>query len=71
VRQYKPIRYREDLIMAREQLGLTQGEAAEMIGICRSSLQKYEYGQRTPRKDIEQRIQEVLGITIQGGLRSA
>lgn len=49
---------------ARIAAGLSQEQAAEKAGIKVQSWQKYEYGQRTPKDDMLERIAQVLGVDI-------
>lgn len=63
--KYKPIKYREDVIAARERAGLTQVQAAEALGISESSWQKYELGERTPSRAHRWAIQRLLGIPVE------
>lgn len=46
----------------RHELDLTQIEAAELIGVCRSLYQKYEYNQVTPGIFTLLRIAERMGL---------
>ena len=50
------------LVSARLASGLTQGDVAASCGISRSSYQKYEYGERTPRKRIREQIDHLLSV---------
>ncbi|MBE3586531.1 MAG: helix-turn-helix transcriptional regulator [Thermoanaerobacter sp.] len=47
----------------REQLGLTQEELAEKVGISRSALANYESGLREPKGDILVRFANALNTT--------
>lgn len=47
---------------ARVNAGLNQEEAAEKIGISRSTLLKYEHGETVPGWDRVQRISDVYGF---------
>ena len=59
-RRYKQIRYREDLTALRVRMGKSQLEIAGMLGISRSSLQKYEYGDRKPRHNVQAKIDALM-----------
>ena len=50
------------LVSARLASGLTQSEVADACGISRSSYQKYEYGERTPRKRVREQINSLLSV---------
>ena len=50
------------LVSARLASGLTQSEVAVACGISRSSYQKYEYGERTPRKRVREQINRLLEV---------
>jgi transcriptional regulator with XRE-family HTH domain len=57
---YITLNYREDLTSLRDRSGLTQLQLAEMLNISRSSWQKYEYGQRKPRRGVQARIDALM-----------
>ena len=44
---------------------MTQVELAKALHISRSSLIKYEHGERTPRDNIKKRIATYFGKTVQ------
>ena len=44
---------------------MTQVELAKALHISRSSLIKYEHGERTPRDNIQKRIAAYFGKTVQ------
>lgn len=44
---------------------MTQIELAKALHISRSSLIKYEHGERTPRDNIKKRIAAYFGKTVQ------
>ena len=50
---------------ARIAAGLSQEQAAEKTGIRVQSWQKYEYGERSPKDDMLERIAQVLGVDIE------
>lgn len=54
----------EAIKKARIAAGLTQEQAAEKAGIKVQSWQKYEYGERTPKDDMLERIAAVLQVDI-------
>lgn len=54
----------EAIKKARIAAGLTQEQAAEKAGIKVQSWQKYEYGERTPKDDMLERIAVVLQVDI-------
>ncbi len=62
--KYKPIAYRDFLTEARIHAKKTQEEIADALGISRSSWQKYEYGQRKPRRKYRYAIKQLLGIPL-------
>ncbi len=52
------------LAAARVNKGLTQKEAAKMIGISLTTLQNYEKYKTKPDIDVGKKISEVYGVTI-------
>lgn len=54
----------EAIKKARIAAGITQEQAAEKAGIKVQSWQKYEYGERTPKDDMLERIAAVLQVDI-------
>lgn len=54
----------EAIKRARLAAGLSQEQAAEKAGIKVQSWQKYEYGERTPKDDMLERIASVLQVDI-------
>lgn len=50
---------------ARIAAGLSQEQTAEKMGIKVQSWQKYEYGERSPKDDMLERIAQVLGVDIE------
>lgn len=48
---------------AREELGLTQVQLAERLGIAFQSLQQWEAGKTTPRSDRIRKLANILGKT--------
>jgi transcriptional regulator with XRE-family HTH domain len=58
------IRLGERLRNRRLQLGLTQDEAAERIGIKRDTYSRWEQGRNFPDIDHLRRAQEALGIEL-------
>lgn len=49
---------------AREMAGITQEKAAERVGIKVQVWQKYEYGARSPKDPMLEKIASVLGGDI-------
>jgi DNA-binding XRE family transcriptional regulator len=62
----KALAYRGWLVQARLSARMTQTEVADACGISRSAYQKYEYGQRTPRKSKREELQKVLALHLAG-----
>ena len=46
--------------MLREHHGLSQGDIADLLGVDRASVSRYESGDRSPRTAIAERYLEVL-----------
>lgn len=44
---------------------MSQRDAAEAIGVSRSTLSMYEIGQRIPKDEIKIRIADVYGLSVQ------
>jgi ribosome-binding protein aMBF1 (putative translation factor) len=65
-RERKALVYRGWLVQARLSARMTQLEVADACGISRSAYQKYEYGQRTPRKSKREELQKVLALCLSG-----
>lgn len=61
---YKYNSQAEAIKKARIAAGLSQEQAAEKAGIKAQSWQKYEYGERTPKDDMLERIAGVLQVDI-------
>ena len=61
-RQKSAANSRRWLVSARLASGLTQSEVARVCGISRSSYQKYEYGERTPRKRVREQIDHLFSV---------
>ena len=49
---------------ARVNANLSQQEAAEALGISRSTLQNYEKGKTIPRLSIAEKIANVYGVSV-------
>lgn len=49
----------------RVQAGLTQKEAAELIGVSEPSIVSYETGKSSPCMEIGQKLSEVYGIPME------
>lgn len=54
----------EAIIEARVKAGLTQKDVANKIGIAVSNYQKYEYGERTPKAQLLEKLAKVLNVDI-------
>lgn len=65
-KEKKALAYRGWLVQARLSARMTQTEVADACGISRSAYQKYEYGQRTPRKSKREELQKVLALHLPG-----
>lgn len=61
-REKKALAYRGWLVEARLSARMTQTQVADACGISRSAYQKYEYGQRTPRKSKREELLKVLSL---------
>lgn len=61
---YKYNSQAEAIRKAREAAGLSQEQAAEKVGIKVQSWQKYEYGERTPKDSMLDKIARVLSVDI-------
>lgn len=55
---------RHKLIARRKELGITQADIAQVIGVDRSTYVRYETGLRTPSLDVAQKIAAVLGSSV-------
>ncbi len=49
---------------ARLQAGLSQEQAADLVGIKVQAWQKYEYGEREPKAEMLEKIAHALGVGI-------
>lgn len=65
-RQRRAMAYRGWLVQARLTARLTQTQVADACGISRSAYQKYEYGQRTPRKGKREELGRFLQLDFTG-----
>ena len=54
----------ERLIARRHELGITQSEAAKLIGVSQPAYQRYEAGIRTPSVQIAREIANVLNTSV-------
>lgn len=52
------------LIMLRQNLGLTQAEAAEMIGVSQPAYHRYEAGVRTPSIQVAREIAKAFNVSV-------
>jgi transcriptional regulator with XRE-family HTH domain len=50
----------EDIRRERENLGLTQGQLAELLGVALNTVSRWETGQRTPHPLVLKAIQTVF-----------
>ncbi len=57
--------FTEKLQKLRKQKGLTQAELAEKVGVSSRSIQNYELGSRYPKRNILDKLCEVLGTKIE------
>jgi repressor LexA len=53
----------KNLVVVRNQKGLTQQELADQVGVTRTTIANYESGLRDPSTPIVRKIAEVLGVT--------
>ena len=53
----------ERLISCRRQLGITQTEAADRIGVSQPAYQRYEAGVRTPSIQVIKEIAKAFGVS--------
>ena len=65
-RERRAMAYRGWLVQARLNARMTQTQVADACGISRSAYQKYEYGQRTPRKQKREELLKVLSLQTPG-----
>lgn len=65
-KERKALAYRGWLVQARLTARMTQTQVADACGISRSAYQKYEYGQRTPRKSKREELSKVLALHATG-----
>ena len=54
-----------NLVERRKNLGLTQVQVAEQVGVTEVCYQLYESGKRVPRVDVAIRIARALGTTVE------
>ena len=59
-----PVKLGERLLALRKQNGLTQAEAADMLGLSLSAHNRYEYGKREPTASVLIRMADLYGVTI-------
>ena len=55
---------RDRLIALRQDLGLTQSEAASMIGVSQPAYQRYESGVRTPSIQVAKEIANAFNVSV-------
>ena len=55
----------EHLISLRQEQGLTQAEAAEMIGVSQPAYQRYEAGVRTPSIQVVKEMAKAFNVSVQ------
>ncbi len=65
-REKKALAYRGWLVQARLSARMTQTQVADACGISRSAYQKYEYGQRTPRRSKREELTKLLAVHSSG-----
>ena len=56
--------FAENLSRIRYQAGYSQGQFADMLDICKSQLQRYEWGVNEPRITRVQRMADCLNVDI-------
>ena len=54
----------ERLCLFRQELGMTQQQAAALIGVSQPAYQRYESGTRIPSVQIAQQIASVFGTSV-------
>ncbi len=52
--------------LLREQAGISQVELAQLLGVNRAAVSRYESGQRTPRSPIAERYVRLLDRLVAG-----
>ncbi len=55
----------EHLISLRQEMGLTQAEAAELIGVSQPAYQRYEAGVRTPSIQVVKEMAKSFNVSVQ------
>lgn len=50
--------------VCREELGLTQQELADMVGLSQETISQYEIGSRTPNVITAKKIAEALHVSL-------
>lgn len=63
-REQRALAYRDWLVNARLLARMTQSQVAQACGISRSTYQKYEYGQRTPKRSKRERLGKLLALEV-------
>lgn len=53
-----------DFSRLREKAGLNQSQLAELVGVSRAAICRYEKGLRAPEIDIAQKISKELGLSL-------
>jgi len=48
----------------RRQLGMTEQRFADALGVSRSAVQQWESGATAPRRSHQQRVADLIGITV-------
>lgn len=54
----------EKMYRLRLKMGLTQRQVAEAVGISQSSYAMIESGRRHPRKEVEKKLADFFGVTV-------
>lgn len=54
----------EKMYRLRLKMGLTQRQVAEAVGISQSSYAMIEAGRRHPRKEVEKKLADFFGVTV-------
>ena len=55
---------KERLVSLRQDLGLTQSEAASIIGVSQPAYQRYESGVRTPSIQVAKEIAKAFNVSV-------
>ena len=65
---YLTLRLGEKILIERKKSGLSQGQLADMLGVTRQSVSKWESGRGLPDislvEPLAQRLAEVVGVSL-------